>query len=107
MTQRSSGASAGASTKDVLTPEQCDRALLAGHHVRCTLGLGHKSHHIGYGTSGDLATTTWVQNDMRETIVPPHQAPEPQEPLTPEQKLALLAVALSPSPPARRTTLTR
>jgi hypothetical protein len=102
MTQQSSAKSADA--RDL--PEQCDRALLAGHHVRCVMELGHKGHHVGYGTSGDLTTTTWVQNDIRETIVPPPKGPEAPEPLTPEQKLALLAVALSPNPPMRSTSVT-
>jgi hypothetical protein len=101
MTQQSSGKTTPEPRTIPDQPPQCDRALMAGHYVRCVLGLGHLNHHVGYSTAGDLQSTTWCQNDIRETAV--EQLPDPQPLLTPQQKLGLLALALTPNPPARAT----
>jgi hypothetical protein len=95
------------------TPPRCDRMLGqdAGHYVRCILGLGHPSHHIGYGPRGDIQTVTWVQNDPRETIIVPPELsglpplPEPPLGFSPQQKAALLALVLMPPLPTPPTTL--
>ena len=85
------------------TPPRCDKMLGqdAGLYVRCVLGPGHTSHHIGYGPRGDIQSVTWVPGDSREeTIPPPGEGPAvPPEPLTPQQKLVLLAAVLTPNLP--------
>jgi len=65
--------------RDVLTPEQCDRAMSQGigHYVRCSLPLGHPAHHIAFAPGSDLQAVTWVQGDMRETLAPLSDAPAP------------------------------